>query len=158
MSRNLLRTDCDFCSGMVALIEAPRLGTEADFGPYFREYVGMVVADASCLDCDAKYLAWVKDTPTRTTPRTAPKGDFFDLSFRSTFNDEAGGADMPSPQRFARTAEGKAQAAQARFLASLPDDLDTLLPWSEAETLRTAVDLLYRATGIELVPKPPEAP
>lgn len=95
MSRNLCKTGCDFCSDTPLLSEEPREITEQDCGPHmFPEYAGMKVANAECPSCCAKYLAWV------TAPRSwgqwrLGERAFFDLSFRSTFNDEPGLDDLP---------------------------------------------------------------
>lgn len=102
MSRNLCKTLCAFCEGTVKLEEAPRPITRAYAGAYFEEYEGMLVANASCVDCCAKYLAWV-DERSRVRPgrysRLCAGGDddrtHFDLSHRSTFDDEPGKEDCP---------------------------------------------------------------
>ncbi len=96
MSRNLSRTNCRFCDGDVALVEPARPVTEADVGPHFMaEYRGMSAADAECVDCGGKYLAWIRYVRPAwpAHDETAP---FVDLSFRSTFDDEPGEADFPS--------------------------------------------------------------
>lgn len=104
MSRNLMRTDCDFCQGVVALVEEPRRVTREDVGGYFETrggfgFAGMVAAHAACIDCEAQYLAWVSVDDCdgyRGQLGGCPDGcRFFDLSFRSTFNDEPGPEDMP---------------------------------------------------------------
>ena len=104
MSRNLMRTDCDFCRGRVELVEEPRRVTREDVGAYYETrcgygFAGMVVADAACVDCEAQYLAWVSVEDCdgyRGRLNECPDGcRFFDLSFRSTFNDEPGQSDMP---------------------------------------------------------------
>ena len=98
MSRNIgMGPGCDFCPGDVSLVEATRPITKAEAGVYFDEYEGMPVANAVCVLCDAKYLAWI-DWPLSSRHIASPKkpGDLYvDLSFRSTFNDEPGLADMP---------------------------------------------------------------
>lgn len=105
MSRNLGRTSCRFCGGAVTLLERPRAITRGDCGIYYDEheghsYQGAIVASAECVDCLAKYLAWVDLTKCvgyGRHPYFAPSKDgaFFDLSFRSTFNDEPGEDDLP---------------------------------------------------------------
>lgn len=98
MSRNLCQTECDFCKGEVLLEELPRPITKYEAHRYFGEFEGMLVANAKCVDCLAKYLAWVDET-TRIKNEWREyyrKGDpFHDLSFRSTFNDEPGEDDLP---------------------------------------------------------------
>ncbi len=100
MSRNLADTTCAGCRwGDVRLVETPRPITEAEAGCYFPEYEGMVVANAQCLLCEAKYLAWV-DEATKLRrhgyERRPVDGPFVDLSWRSTFNDEPGADDLPA--------------------------------------------------------------
>lgn len=101
MSRNLCRTDCYFCQADVLLVEEPRPATEKDVFCYMDEYEGMLVANAECPECKAKYLAWVDERP-RTSPLYHlhdrwPTGEatHVDLSFRSTFDDEPGVEDLP---------------------------------------------------------------
>lgn len=91
MSRNLGQIDCDYCHGRVALCEAARAPTAEDMGAYLAEFANVRVAWAECEDCVAKYTAWV-DGPGLRRP---PDGTHADLSFRSTFNDEPGEADLP---------------------------------------------------------------
>jgi hypothetical protein len=57
----------------------------------------MSVANAECPVCKAKYLAWVyPPTKGRHAGRSYyHNGAFYDLSFRSTFNDEPGESDLP---------------------------------------------------------------
>lgn len=94
MSRNLLRTECH---GPVDLEESPRPITASEAGQYFEEYEGMLVANATCPHCRAKYLAWVDERPRlRNSLRRAPEsGGIVDLSYRSTFDDEPGYDDLP---------------------------------------------------------------
>ena len=103
MSRNLGGTTCAFCDGEVKLAEPTRFIRREDCGIYFDEYAGMLVAEAECADCMAKYIAWVDERPRQKLyswgphPRTPADGPgFFDLSHRSTFNDEPGPLDMPT--------------------------------------------------------------
>jgi hypothetical protein len=103
MSRNLCKRDCYFCGGEVKLTEPERLITEEDCGSiYYRSdryaYRGAVVAFAECSDCCAKYLAWIDFSACPgygEHPYFNRSEPFFDLSFRSTFNDEPGEADLP---------------------------------------------------------------
>lgn len=67
MSRNLCRVRCYYCGGKVALVEPPRRGGERDFGGSSAQFDGMIVANAECEDCCAKYLAWIDDRP-RSSP------------------------------------------------------------------------------------------
>ena len=84
MSRNLGRTTCYFCGGEVVPEQAMRPITMDEARCYFDEYRGMLVANSHCKECLAKYLRW---DPERT--------GIADLSFRSTFDDEAGPEDLP---------------------------------------------------------------
>lgn len=106
MSRNLLSTSCWFCSEPVVLVGPPHAGTADDFGEHYAkaQYGGMIVADAECSVCKAKYLAWLDGTSAVNTyghPWPKPVRDesgaltIQDLSFRSSFNDEPGSADYP---------------------------------------------------------------
>jgi hypothetical protein len=104
VSRNLGRCRCYFCGTEPTLDEQPRPITAEDAGYYFAEYEGMLVANATCSLCRAKYIAWVD---MRTCANTAYYGGyrldlyarygdaFFDLSFRNSFNDEPSVEDLP---------------------------------------------------------------
>ena len=100
MSRNCAGgTNCQVCDGHVLHEEAERPIARKEAGPYFEEYEGMLVANAHCRDCEAKYLAWVRGPKSWTYGHMAwsnytPNGHV-DLSYRSTFNDEPGEADKP---------------------------------------------------------------
>lgn len=108
MARNLGQTYCDFCNTKdIVLIEKPRPITKEDAGKYFESYEGMIIANAECSSCGTKYLAWIdertitgshKDYYNRyIRPRHIIDGElFFDLSFRSSFRDEAGDDDLPT--------------------------------------------------------------
>lgn len=99
MSRNLGRSDCDWCSGKVTMTEPVRSITESDCGAYyFTEYHGMLVAKACCEDCEAPYLAWVLGANGHHPHRhNLDENEHVvrDLSFWSTFNDEPGPEDFP---------------------------------------------------------------
>lgn len=96
MSRNLGRTNCRQCDGPVGVTGVQyRYETP---GPA----QGMWVADADCQACGARYTAWIGPTPdgpygSRQTDQflLAAHG-FYDLSYRSTFNDEPGPDDVPA--------------------------------------------------------------
>lgn len=91
MSRNIGSICCTFCTGRVVLEEPFRRITQEEAGQYYREYMGMPVANAHCEDCEAQYLAWAISTGVGSIEDHG----FCDLSHRSTFNDEPGPADMP---------------------------------------------------------------
>lgn len=100
MSRNLCQRNCYYCGDIPRLTEDARPVTPDDCGSrYFDEYKGMTVAAAECPSCEAKYLAWI-DPPESWAMHgwyVNKYGDtrHFDLSFRSTFNDEPGPTDTP---------------------------------------------------------------
>jgi len=97
MSRNIGQRDCYFCPSKVVLVELPRAIASEDAGIYYKDYNGMLVANAHCPACLAKYLAWVTG-PTGSNWNGMPKEEgqtHVDLSFRSTFNDEPGEDDLP---------------------------------------------------------------
>lgn len=107
MSRNLCQTTCYYCSTEPKLIELPRPITKDEAFVYFDEYEGMLVANAECPLCEAKYLAWIDESGRRPDPTygmmfrragsTNEDGTpvIQDLSFRSSFNDEPGDDDLP---------------------------------------------------------------
>lgn len=116
MSRNLCSTTCDYCYAHVKLEESPRPITKEEAKGYFEEYEGMLVANAICEYCEAKYLAWVDETPrlifrdrdrrykfwgthmVYTPQEPMPSIGYFDLSFRKSFNDEPAEEDLPKYQ------------------------------------------------------------
>lgn len=107
MSRNLGSTCCYFCGETVKLDEPPRPITREDAGIYYDTrdgygYAGMIVANASCTVCEAQYLADIDKSACagfsswQSWQVALQEGQTHrDLSFRSTFNDEPGIADMP---------------------------------------------------------------
>lgn len=91
MSRNLARTNCRTCDSKVILCGIP----------YQTDYSGMWVANAKCEVCETKYLAWIGPTNDTYGGRDIDRmlvrdHGFYDLSYRSTFNDEPGKDDLPS--------------------------------------------------------------
>ena len=104
MSRNLCKTECDFCFGVVKLDEQSREIRKEEAGIYYEAhggygYAGMLCANATCSDCRAKYLAWIsmEKCPGYGSwrDREIPERGFSDLSFRASFNDEPGEEDLP---------------------------------------------------------------
>ncbi|MHB8107910.1 MAG: hypothetical protein ACYDH4_10880 [Candidatus Cryosericum sp.] len=106
MSRNLGQTCCRFCFGDVVLEEEPRPIVREECGAYDYDsttqysHRGALVANAHCEDCEAEYLALVDMSAcpgygTSGYFKRDPDVEFFDLSFRSTFNDEPGAKDLP---------------------------------------------------------------
>lgn len=98
MSRNIGDMYCERCGSLPVLVEPPRAITPYDAGGYFADYDGMLVANARCHDCGALYLAWCDESSRRRYPRDTVSMhgmSFFDLSYRSTFNDEPGPDDLP---------------------------------------------------------------
>lgn len=70
---------------------------EPEHGPYCH---GLWVADAECVDCKTKYTAWVGPAEGNYGRRVIDinlieEHGFYDLSYRSTFNDEPGKEDIP---------------------------------------------------------------
>lgn len=105
MSRNLSRTDCYCCSGDIVHDEEPRPITEEECHPY-THYVAdlLIVANAHCADCEARYLAWfaIDNRATvqhpyirRTMSYEGGRPVHCDLSFRAAFNDEPADDDLP---------------------------------------------------------------
>lgn len=99
MSRNIGQTVCYHCQQPVKLVEVSRPITKTEANGYFDEYRGMLVANAVCTVCEAKYLAWVDCSAITTIGHLSREPNdrrlFVDLSFRSAFNDEPGVADAP---------------------------------------------------------------
>ncbi len=104
MSRNLGSILCAFCHGKVTCDGPPRPITAQDCGVYlFNEYKGMIVAEASCVDCLAKYLAWLDDKAcsfhfwSHRTVQIDGHGQIVpsDLSHRASFNAEPAEEDLP---------------------------------------------------------------
>lgn len=115
MSRNLLSKRCVHCGHDVKLLEEPRPITEEEAGVYFDEFRTMEVANAECPACKAKYLAWV-NPPTQGIHAGTTRGEaidgHYDLSYRSTFNDEPSEEDLPTYEvrketRWVRINEGQ---------------------------------------------------
>lgn len=105
MSRNLLSTCCNQCGADCVRMTGPVRDISAeDARAYLNEFRGLRVADAECAWCRTKYLAWVSPQrvhrywPFRAGHDMDPDGadGFYDLSYRSTFDDEPGEADLPA--------------------------------------------------------------
>jgi len=95
VSRNLCRTGCWYCHGRVARQGPVHLATGDDVGGHADEYGGRLwCAEAMCVDCEAKYLAWF-NYPGAGDYRNARQPEVVDLSFRSTFDSKPGEADKP---------------------------------------------------------------
>jgi hypothetical protein len=138
MARNLGRTDCYFCNAKVVLVEEPHVATTNDVNEHFLQlhegysYAGMICANAECSVCGAKYLARVdmsecpgyKDFLQWYGKNN--KVPFFDLSFRSTFNDEPGPADMP-------TRSNKMSSTTVRVRVSFEVDVKVIDTMNEEE-------------------------
>lgn len=93
MSRNLGTVHCKACPSddLVRLLEAPRPIRVDECRPYL-SYVGMMVANAECAQCEAKYLAWISGPFPHHWRDDIP---YSDLSFRAAFNDEPAPEDLP---------------------------------------------------------------
>lgn len=122
MSRNLGRDNCRFCYGEVTLVQKPRPITREEAGVYYdvgRDgfgYAGGIFANAECIVCRAKYIAWVdlsvcagygRYEQMRADPGALHGRPFFDLSYRRAFDDEPDEADLPDweIEEFVLTAE-----------------------------------------------------
>ena len=94
---NLERTDCRFCSGEVLLDEEPRLLKAIEYLLLPEHLRHALVANATCVECCAEYVAWFETDWTNTLggpPRSATNM-FRDLSHRSTMSSEPGEPDLP---------------------------------------------------------------
>jgi hypothetical protein len=99
MSRNLLSTECANCdSKYIVAEEEPRQITKEETGVYYDEFQDLKVFNAICNDCGAKYIAW-HGTRRGMGRKTIGGVKFYDLSYRSTFNDEPGSSDIPERQK-----------------------------------------------------------
>lgn len=150
MSRNLGRTNCYFCYGDVVLVEKPREATRKDAGVYFDTspegygYRGMICAHAECEDCAAKYLAYVDMSKCpgfghHYRPRLHDDPAFFDLSFRSSFNDEPGEEDLPDYQ----IVSVPLTKAQCAALECLPMSVRRCRPWPRCKKTGRKVYSVY---------------
>lgn len=96
MSLNLCKTECDVCGSTVKITGVPYRVEKTDL-----YQAGRLVADAICTVCGAKYVAWMSARPgdvygsRDSDRRQLMDHGFFDLSYRSTFNDEPGVEDLP---------------------------------------------------------------
>lgn len=96
MSCNLCEVTCVRCGTEVrAAGQSYRLPDDHWSKP------GLLVVDAECPICQARYTAWLVDprgyrglSGWRPSQEDIDRG-FYDLSFRSTFNDESGPTDLP---------------------------------------------------------------
>lgn len=88
MSRNLGQVNCAVCGCEVTATGKPYRRDDDD-----ARSNGLLVCDAECTVCRTRYTGWLEYTPGSRW-RTPDTG-FFDLSYRSTFNDEPGPDDIP---------------------------------------------------------------
>lgn len=95
MSRNLGCVSCYYCPSEVITVEKARPITSKEAGGYYTEYNGMMVANAECPACLAQYLAWCAPPPGGRSTNAGHTETHYDLSFRSSFNDEPGERDLP---------------------------------------------------------------
>ena len=122
MSSNICSIDCAACGYRVVAVGPVRVATAEEVSRY---HVGMMIADAECALCGAKYTAWCDDRSARMRTHTEEFPDvvnsrwgagepryrnfdaqeaerdgetyFFDLSYRSTFRDEPSDYDRGLP-------------------------------------------------------------
>lgn len=177
MSRNLGCTDCHVCHGEVALEEVARPITREEAGRYFDEFTtgvnaGLKVAKASCSACGSKYLAWVEQRRYKQDTGSYFSGDtqyyagtHFDLSYRSSFNDEPGegdvtekGKELERRQRVDRVASQLAAVASLLKLAldnlSRKEEFskwDTIPDKAFGEEVRVRFDEILSEKGSALV-------
>lgn len=142
MSRSIGQTECARCNRAVATTGPDRPITRDEAHGYFEEFEGLLVADAKCENCGALYLAWV-DSTTRLRPAVVfgldlsqEKGDnpFFDLSYRSSFNDEPGEGDLPPYQesvgfRIWACYRGTGWATMTDRVFACMDEAEDSTPW-----------------------------
>lgn len=104
MSRNISGTECEQCDVKESVaITGQLFFYEERFQDmpesWMQHFKGTVMADATCQYCDTKYIAWIKPSPNYHGYReTENDRGFYDLSYRSSFNDEPGKDDIPQPK------------------------------------------------------------
>lgn len=112
MGRTLaVGTICGMCQlDAVVLVEKSRLITRRDLGLertaedleyLMRTWDGLRVAEAICVACGTRYLAWVDASniaePGLVPPYSHESGkEFCALSYRSTFNNDPSDEDLPT--------------------------------------------------------------
>jgi hypothetical protein len=92
MSRNLCRTDCCYCHYDLEnepLINVHKI-TKQEAGNYYQVLYDLNVCDITCPICGSSYIGWIGPDSRH------PKPTLFDLSFRSSFNDEPNPEDKPT--------------------------------------------------------------
>ena len=126
MSRNLGTTSCPRCHAPeVTLEEPPRPIFKKEAGRYWEEYKGMLVAKATCPDCEARFLAWCSVPAIwhrHGYQGGPPPLPYHDMSYRSTFNDEPAPEDIPMPKILDRIADPVARAFVARKLGRVDNE------------------------------------
>jgi hypothetical protein len=96
MSRNLGQTNCRRCGSRVVIC-GPIYRRPADA----RSSPSMLVANADCTVCQARYTAWLGPSSEHDYGASSQARDlivqhgFYDLSYRDSFNDEPGDGDLP---------------------------------------------------------------
>ncbi len=94
MSRNLCATECQQCGSRVKI-------TGPSYKYNYCDSWSVLLADAECEICGTQYSAWTgptSDHMDRDINRDLVERGFYDLSYRSTFNDEPGDDDIPAKQ------------------------------------------------------------
>lgn len=96
MSRNLCMTNCRQCEQAVEI-------TGHRYNLPYNHFAcpGLTVADAKCVSCGTRYTAWIGATShgyggREMDRRLVEAHGFYDLSYRSSFDDEPGEDDLPS--------------------------------------------------------------
>ncbi len=112
MSKNIGSKDCRNC-GLVDTVVI--IGAQMAWEQYYawegeaaKHFRGMQIAQAECQYCQTRYMAWVWPSANMVWERPTfkpewsmddpPEKRFYDLSYRSTFNDEPGPSDIRRKQ------------------------------------------------------------
>lgn len=155
MSRNLCKKECDYCRLDEVVITGPIVLFEEYYpeSRYRSEYYGMKVAEAACAYCGAKYLAWIEPAIGGRKYNCwyedeAENRRFYDLSYRSSFNDEPGKDDVPSsyppsPVELKKRLQQTLEALEpfANFGKAIPDN------FKDSQALTITLDMPAHAKG-----------
>jgi hypothetical protein len=144
VSRNIGDPGCRFCRQMtVKLDESARPIRDSEAGLYYAEYAGGLFANATCVTCGAKYLAWVDLSPCGSFGHLDNRKrdhEFVDLSHRSSFNDEPAEADLPDWYIDSRALT----AEQCASLGAFSGTILVRIPWPTCAATQRKV---YRSYG-----------
>lgn len=100
MTGSLGDTCCRICSGSIVLEEPSRPITEKECQACIEYFGELMVANAHCQYCGAKYLAWVSQRVGHSNwSEPEPDGlPYIGLSFRASFSDMPAPEDLPSTE------------------------------------------------------------